>query len=79
MVVAEFDVLEIIRDRVSILWQRTRLFSGIDEKSFEAYFEGREYGYAIRVGDVRVFEKPVCPIQAYGIKPPQSFAYVDIS
>ena len=55
----------------------TKEYAGIDEHYFNAYFRGREYGYAIEVGEVRVYETPVCPIAEFGVRPPQSFAYLD--
>jgi len=76
-VIAEFDVLRIVRRRVSALWDMTKEYAGIDEQYFRAYFRGREYGYAIEVGEVRVYEIPVCPIAEFGIRPPQSFAYLE--
>lgn len=75
-VVAEFDVRRIMRKRVSKLWDHTRLHAGIDEDYFREYFRGRDYGYAIEIGEVRVYAAPVCPIEQFGIRPPQSFAYL---
>lgn len=75
-VVAEFDVRRIVRKRVSKLWRHTREHAGIDEDYFRAYFHGREYGYAIEIGEVRVYEAPVCPIEEFGLRPPQSFVYL---
>jgi predicted transcriptional regulator len=77
LVIAEFDVRRIVRRRVAALWNMTREYAGIDEQYFNAYFRGREYGYAIEVGEVRVYETPVCPIAEFGVRPPQSFAYLD--
>jgi predicted transcriptional regulator len=76
-VVAEFDVLRIVRERVPALWRLTRSHAGIDEQYFRAYFNGREYGYAIEVGEIRIYDTPVCPIEEFGLRPPQSFAYLD--
>jgi len=75
-VVAEFDVRRIVRKRVSQLWNHTRQHAGIDEQYFRTYFHGREYGYAIEVGEVRIYDDPICPIEHFGIRPPQSFAYL---
>jgi predicted transcriptional regulator len=75
-VVAEFDVRGIVRKPVSMLWDHTRHHAGIDEVYFRAYFHGCEYGYAIEVGDVRVYAEPMCPMEEFGVRPPQSFAYL---
>jgi predicted transcriptional regulator len=76
-VIAEFDVLRVVRARVSALWRMTRSHAGIDEQYFRAYFHGREYGYAIEVGEVRIYDTPLCPIEEFGLRPPQSFVYLD--
>lgn len=77
-VVAEFDIRCILRNRVSKLWEHTRLHAGIDEDYFRSYFRGREYGYAIEVGEVRVYDDPVCPMEEFGVRPPQSFVYLGV-
>ncbi len=76
-VVAEFDVVSVISEALPVLWRRTRTLAGIDEDTFYEYFNGRERGHAIAIGDVRVFDRPFCPKKRLGIRPPQSFAYID--
>jgi len=76
-VVGEFDVRSVIGEPLPSLWERTRRFAGIEEDFFFRYFEGREYGYAIEVGEVRTYERPFCPIEHLGIRPPQSFVYLE--
>jgi predicted transcriptional regulator len=75
-VVGEFDVKSIITDSVESLWRRTRHSAGIDRKRFFGYFAGRETGHAIVIGSVRRYPKSVDPTEEFGIRPPQSFAYV---
>lgn len=75
-VIAEFDIRGIVCARVSTLWTKTKAYAGIDEAYFRAYFHGREFGYAIEVGEVRIYERPVCPVEHFGVRPPQSFAYL---
>ncbi len=76
-VVAEFDVLGIINSSIDRLWKRTKKYAGINENAFYNYFEGREMGHAIEIGEIRMFRKPFRPIDMLGLNPPQSFAYVD--
>jgi predicted transcriptional regulator len=76
-VVAEFDVLRIVCERVSPLWRLTKSHAGINKRYFHEYFQGREYGYAIEVGQIRVYDTPVCPMEKFGLRPPQSFAYIN--
>lgn len=76
-VVGEFDVHSVISESVSSLWERTKRFAGIEEDLFLRYFEGKDYGHAIEVGEVRSYSSPFCPIECFGIRPPQSFVYLD--
>ncbi len=76
-VVAEFDVLSIISAPLPRLWKSTKKHAGIDEDSFYRYFKGRDCGHAIVIGNVREYKEPFCPIKRLGIKPPQSFVYMD--
>lgn len=78
-VVAEFDVLSVITRPLSALWRNTQRHAGIDKDFFYAYFRGREIGHAIEIGEVRRYDKPFCPTEELGLKPPQSFAYVPCS
>ena len=75
-VVGEFDVCSIINESVSSLWERTKRFAGVDEAFFFRYFEGRECGFAIEVGEVRPYHSHFCPIERFGVRPPQSFVYL---
>ena len=76
-VIAEFEVGSIITESPRVLWDQTYQFAGIDEERFFRYFEGLEQGHAIEVGAVRPYATSFCPVQAFGIAPPQSFAYLD--
>lgn len=76
--VGEFEIAEILCDRPDRLWKQTRLGSGISKEFFDDYFEGREEGYALRIGRVRAFSRHVVPSEIIqGFSPPQSFMYVD--
>lgn len=77
-VVAEFDVCSIISETLPTLWKHTQQFAGIDSNYFWKYFEGREYGHAIEIGDVRPYKIPFCPIEELGVRPPQSFVYLRV-
>ena len=76
-VVAEFEVLSVLHEPLSLLWERTKDYAGIEEELFYKYFEGLEFGYAIEIGTVLTYDTPYCPTERLGVKPPQSFLYVD--
>ena len=76
-VVAEFDVASIISEPLSELWHHTREYAGINEDLFYGYFDGVDRGHAIAIGEVRVYDSPFCPVEHLGLRPPQSFVYLD--
>ena len=79
-IVAEFDIDHILEEEPEALWDRTSVGSGITKCYFDAYFSGRSKGYAIGIGEIRVFAEPIDPKVAYeGFTPPQSFMYVPAS
>ncbi len=79
-IVAEFDIDHILEEEPEALWNRTSDGSGITKGYFDAYFSGRPKGYAIGIGEVRVFDEPIDPKVVYkGFTPPQSFMYVPAS
>jgi predicted transcriptional regulator len=76
-IVAEFDIDHIIEEEPEALWRQTSKGSGITKRYFDEYFFGRPKGYAIGIGEVRIFDEPIDPKVAYqGFTPPQSFMYV---
>ena len=72
MVVGHFFCDEIIKGTPNHLWFWLRGFC-IKHRDFDAYFEGKDYGYAHHIARPQLFPKPL-PITHYGLKrPPQSF------
>ena len=76
-VIAEFDVERVITNTPINIWNETFDFAGIDRDSFFNYFKGKDIGYAIKIGEIRKYKKPLNLEDEYGIKPPQSFAYIN--
>jgi predicted transcriptional regulator len=78
MIVGEFRVAGVIKSRPQELWDKTALFSGISREKFQAYFDGRNSGYAICIGSLVKYSKRIDPFELYpSFIPPQSFRYVD--
>ena len=75
-VVGEFDVEEVLADSVAGLWNRTNNYAGIDRSLFLEYFAGCHIGYAIAIGNVRRYRRPLDLATTFGVRPPQSFVYV---
>lgn len=76
-VVAEFEVKSVISSGLDSLWRQTRNFAGIEKKVFLQYFKGVQIGHAIEIGKVTRYKEPYCPIEKLGIRPPQSFVYIN--
>lgn len=76
-VVAEFEVRSVISSGLDSLWRQTRNFAGIEKKVFLQYFKGVQVGHAIEIGKVKRYKEPYCPIEKLGIRPPQSFVYIN--
>jgi predicted transcriptional regulator len=75
-VAGEFDVCEVIAETVEDLWNRTSSHAGIGRERFFEYFSGCDVGYAIVIGEVRKYQKPLDLGETFGIRPPQSFVYI---
>lgn len=76
-IVGEFDVDSILGETPDKLWRRTAAQSGISRDFFDAYFEGRDIAYALKIGDVRRYVKPISPETVLTkFTPPQSYMYL---
>lgn len=76
-VIGEFEIGEIINDRLERLWDLTGDESGITKEFFDEYFSDKETGFAIQVTNKLKYEKPRCIKDDYNLHPPQSFAYLN--
>ena len=76
-VIGEFWIKDIFFEDLDSLWCRTKRYSGITEEYFYSYFYDKDKGYAIKVGKIIQYHRARSLHDLYGIKAPQSFAYVD--
>lgn len=78
-VIGEFEVEEILELETEHLWNQTKEYSGIPKDYFDTYFQGRETGYAIKIGNTRLYDTPLELQENFNIKrAPQSFVYVSV-
>lgn len=76
-VVGEFDIEDVISESPELLWQKTGQAAGISKEFFDEYYLGREKGTAIKVGNVIIYERPLCLSElGENITPPQSYRYL---
>ena len=75
-VVGEFEIEDIIKDKLPSLWSKTKEHSGINESFYYDYFNNREEGFAIKIGNVNKYTETIDIMKEYGKRPPQSFIYV---
>lgn len=75
-IVALFKPGEIIKDIPSGLWVKYNQYSGLNEIDFFNYFHDKDYGYAIKITDLKEFNDPIEPKSLLNnFTAPQSFQY----
>ena len=77
LIVGYFDFEEIIEDTPSNLWDKFNKCGGISKESFFDYYEGKEIGYAIKIGKLHIFPKPIDVSSLENFRAPQSFCYIE--
>ncbi len=76
-IVAEVEVLSIISDEPTRLWERTKDHSGIKDTFYNKYFSENKVAYAYELGEIKEYDEPK-ELSYYGIRnAPQSFIYLD--
>jgi len=75
-VIGEFEIERIISHELETLWNKTKKYSGISEDFFFEYFGDKEYGFAIKIKNTKLYRTPKCIREDYNLFPPQSFLYL---
>lgn len=77
-VVGEFTVADQVVASPQTLWRRYRRVAGIDRASFFRYFDGTTDAVGILIDDVVEYKEPQTLREFEpGIRPPQSFQYLE--
>ena len=75
-VVGEVLVLDILQDSVDRIWEMTCDVGGVSETDFYRYYNKRKIAYAIQLGEIRIYGKPL-NLEDFGVsRAPQSFCYL---
>ena len=75
-IIGEFQIDNIVHLELEELWNTVKEKAEVDRDFFDEYFETKAKGYAIRIKDVKKYKNSIDISEKYGIKAPQSFAYV---
>lgn len=77
-VIGEFEIDSVLKDSPYSIWEKTKLYAGIDEDAYIEYFSEREIGFAIGIKRIKLYKKPLDLVELNpNIKyPPQSFMYI---
>lgn len=77
-IVGEFDLREHVVAAPANLWRRFSDVGGIDAKSFDTYFAGRDEAVGLNISAVRVYDRGVA-LEELTRAPaiPQSYAYLE--
>ena len=77
LIIGEVEVINIISESPSTLWETTKTESGISRVKYRKYFKDRKKAYAFKLGQVNRFGCGVY-LENYGVKrAPQSFIYLN--
>ena len=77
-VVGEFSVDHILKLEPRKLWTATSRGSAVPREFFDVYFEGRDVGFAVKVGKPKRYRQPKTLRESFGLtRPPQSFCYLE--
>lgn len=78
MIIGEFTVEAILVENPHVLWEQTSQVSGITKDFFDSYFEGRQYGYALKIASPKLYKTPIDPFKLFApFVAPQSFKYMN--
>lgn len=76
-IVGEFSIEKIVKDYPEKLWNLVPDNTGIEKSKFIKYFDKKDEGYAIKIGEVKKYTTPK-ELTDFCIKrAPQSFQYLD--
>lgn len=78
-VIGEFKIDRILEDDPEVIWEKTKMYSGIDEEAYNEYFKERKKGFAIGIKSIQIYNKPLTlkDVNPHIKSAPQSFMYID--
>jgi type I restriction enzyme S subunit len=75
-IVGFFIIEKILKGTPEAIWLHCQEYAGISEEKFFNYFNDIELAYAIKIGRLEIFKKPLDPKEmVQNFKAPQNFMY----
>jgi predicted transcriptional regulator len=75
-IIGEFQIDKIVHLEIDELWKIVKDKAEVDKAFFDEYFNRKNKGYAIGIRNVKKYKKNIDIVEEFGIKAPQSFAYI---
>jgi predicted transcriptional regulator len=76
-VTGRFTVQDLMVGDPQKVWEMTKQYAGIDEVRYMTYFSGVSVAFALLIGGVERFDRPLELEPHFGLtRPPQSYAFV---
>ena len=76
-IVAEVEVVDVLLNNPTLLWDITKEHAGISKKKYEEYYCNSNLAVAYKLGKVSVYDEPI-DLRDIGINyHPQSYVYLD--
>src|SRR5689334_10092007 len=69
-IIREFQIEEILNERLDRLWESTKHFAGIDKEYFYDYFNKKQDGFAIKIKAYKRYDEPLCIKRDLNLSPP---------
>ncbi|MDD2482380.1 MAG: ASCH domain-containing protein [Lutispora sp.] len=77
-IIGEFEIQDIINYSPIYIWSKTYRYSGVSEDFFMKYFEDKNEGFALEIGNLMIYDNPIDPkVAIENFFPPQSFMYIE--
>lgn len=76
-VIGEFELCGFLIDRKDRVWQKCKEHAGVTKTAFDTYYAKESRACALIIGEVVRYPKQFNLMQCFGVRPPQSYCYLD--
>ena len=75
-VIGEADIIDVIEDVPSVVWEKTRNKSGVTREFYDSYYAGRTKSVAYKLANIKKYKTPKSLKSLGVLAAPQSFVYL---